>query len=115
MRNLIPNIPAEIDFGPKTYAVELVQELESSEHVRLNGNHLADWSKMRLDADLEEQHVYVVLWHEIIHAILTPPELNDENKIDELLLEAMVSAIAYGIVEVLDRNPDLVQYRGRRG
>ena len=91
--------------GPITYTIEEVLGLfalpdENEYEQPLLGECQQGKALIRLEEDQRDTVKYITLWHEIIHAILCGAGLADHD-------EQIVNAIAHGIVDVLERNPDL--------
>jgi len=70
------------------FELEEVDRLRDTENVKsLNGHIVFDEPKIRIDAGLEKQNAYEVLWHEVLHGIFTlsMPDIEvDENSTDRL-------------------------------
>ena len=88
--------------GGIEYEVEYVPDLRDGD-ARLNGWIQYDPSKISIEAKLGEQMTAQVVWHEILHGIATQAGRHNELK------ENTIDALAYGIVQVLRDNPELVR------
>ena len=88
-----------------TEHVNLCDEVGSK---RLNGHILFDACEVRLDASIEPQMKNVVLWHEILHGLLTHAGVENQS-------ETFLDVLSYGIDQVLRDNPALSEYyKGRQ-
>jgi hypothetical protein len=94
--------PSFVKIGGIVYAVEYVQNLRDGD-AKLNGWIQYDPSTISIEATMGEQAAAQVMWHEILHGIATQAGRHGELK------EQTIDALAYGIVQVLRDNPDLVQ------
>jgi len=91
--------------GPVTYRIE--------EEVRLigsNGDGTSEWLNgqvkshrllMKLDAELPVTLKPICIMHEALHAILTQAGLDEQS-------EDVITCLGYGIVQLLQDNPRLV-------
>jgi hypothetical protein len=89
-----------IKIGGTTYPVIDRDDLHDK-HKQLFGWIKFDTSEIILDTELGPQARYTVLWHEIIHGILTNAGIEDQE-------ERIVMALGHGIVQVLRDNPVLL-------
>jgi hypothetical protein len=87
-----------IKIGPMVFQVTKVGALKNSKGERFDGWIYHDTCRICLDENLTDQYERVVLWHEIIHEILTQAGVEDQN-------EGLIDAMAYGLVGVLQDNP----------
>ena len=69
---------------------------------RLNGHIVYDKCQIRIDDTLDPQAKNQTMWHEILHGILTHAGIDEQS-------ETHIDIIAYGIIQVLRDNPDLVR------
>jgi hypothetical protein len=83
--------------GGISYKVEHVHALRDGDQI-LDGHIRYSPSLIQLDAGLGPQAAYVTLWHEILHALLTHAGRDNHD-------ETQISALAYGIAQVLRDNP----------
>lgn len=92
-------LPGHITIGPSVFAVRYepnpVRELEV-----VDG--LIDYAKRRIviEVNMHPEHQHQVLWHEILHGLLTQGGFANHD-------EQMVTVLAIGIQNVLLRNPQL--------
>jgi len=94
-------MPDEVLIGAILYPVEVVGNLRDGQ-VDVNGVISYRPYRIRLDSELDEQGRKRVLWHEILHGILTHAGHDDDN-------ERHLEALAYGIMQVLRDNEELRQ------
>lgn len=87
--------------GGIQYPVHRVAELRDGD-TKLDGHIKYRPYSINLDAELGEQGERVVLWHEVLHGILAQAGFRHEDEHEQLL-----DALAYGIVQVLQDNPEL--------
>lgn len=64
--------------------------------------------EIRLEQLLNTQIQFQTRWHEVIHAILVQAGFRDHD-------ERMVDALAYGLVQVMRDNPQLVYHKSESG
>jgi len=93
-------IPNKIKVGGIKFKTFIVKHLKSRDDTKLNGWIKYDPSKILLNKKLGKQNRRVVLWHEILHAILEQAGFQEHD-------ETQLIALSYGIVQVLRDNPDL--------
>jgi hypothetical protein len=95
-----------VKIGPLEYSVIEVEDLHitngEEQKVRLMGNIDYDKCVISLLPNLASAHGAVTLIHEVIHAIT----LQSRQDISEDLIDVL----SHGLVDVLRRNPDLVEY-----
>jgi hypothetical protein len=96
-----PEEPAlePVKIGPVRYEVKEIEELADEEKT-LFGWIKYDSCEILIEAGLPDQVKRVTLWHEILHGILA--QASQEHD------EALVEALAYGLVAVFDDNPGLL-------
>ena len=70
------------------------------ESTKLNGHIEYQKTKIELESNMSAQCKKVILFHEILHGIMTQAGLENDEKLVEIL--------AYGLVGVLQDNPELV-------
>lgn len=99
----IPDIKA-IKIGPITYPIRIVEHLTDGKD-KLDGYISYSNSEIRIDAAMESQRQRAILWHEIVHGILSQAGYDNHQ-------ESMVEALSYGILAVLDDNPALRELCG---
>jgi hypothetical protein len=92
-----------VKIGPMVYAVSIVERLQSDDGRKLDGHIVYSALSVKVDAALAPQMQRQVLWHEILHGILSQsglPDIGDKE-------EDLIDVLAYGIVGVLADNPEL--------
>ena len=99
-------IPATILIGGLRYTIEEVEDLHSIDGEKCDGLLNVDTWAIRLEARLPEKAREQVLWHEIIHAML-----NQMGRIEQYKDENLIDALAFGVVSVLQSNPNYTHYR----
>ena len=85
--------------GPSTFVVKRVDGLRDSEST-LFGRIEYSSCEIEIENTLCPQAQYQTIWHEIVHAILVQSGRENHD-------EGMVNAISYGIIDVLQRNPEM--------
>ena len=93
----------QVKIGGTTYQVLDCEDLRDETYNRLDGRFTGGQTTIQLSAALSTQGRYAILWHEIVHGILIHAGMDEI--VDE---ERLVSALGYGIVQVLRDNPDLI-------
>ena len=98
-------MPSSIKVGPHTYPI--VREPKS----KMLDHGLCDWDKVRIviQARLPKSKAAEVLLHEILHACTYPSMADVRNKTDE----EFVDVVAPVLLQVLEDNPELVEYLTR--
>lgn len=104
-------IPASVAVGPYVYSIQVVYEIEHEDgpdrmmlgdtSKRLQRIRIADWTSQGPDQQRD------TVWHETMHAIFEFMQLHHDFDESE---ERIISALATGTLDVLRRNPELVQY-----
>lgn len=94
-------LPTSIEIGPLTYVIEEVPDLYHK-GIAIFGFFNPSGLSIRVERDIPEQRKRITLWHEILHAILNHAE---KGGVDD----DIVSILAFGIVDVLRRNPGLME------
>lgn len=98
-------IPNKVRIGPIDFTVVEIERLRDDAGSKsLDGNISYARSEIRLGAELEWQAKRQTLWHEIIHGLMTQGHIETGEA-----EEQMVDVLAYGIVQVLRDNPELVK------
>lgn len=94
-----------VKLGPVVYAVRQVENLHDfrpdGSRIDLNGRILHNECEMHLETKMHPQRARLVLWHEIVHGILSNAGVEDHD-------EKLVEALSIGLVEALRDNPALV-------
>ena len=91
-------LPKVVQVGP------IVYKIEEDTRTAIDGVYGAIFyadSRISLQPGLSPAFQEVILWHEMIHAMLTQAGLRDQD-------EQHIHAIAYGVVQALHNNPELV-------
>lgn len=91
----------KVKVGPITYKiVEKKRLTNDNEDTKIDGSANYTHCKIRLDKRLGKQTKRLTLWHEIVHCILVQNSITEHD-------ETMINALAYGIINVLQDNPEL--------
>jgi Zn-dependent peptidase ImmA (M78 family) len=90
-----------IKIGALNYEVNVVERLLGDNDKKLDGQITYAMPKIELDGNLSPVMRRQVLWHEIIHGILTQAGRQDD------VSEGAVDALAYGIFGVVKDNPEI--------
>jgi Zn-dependent peptidase ImmA (M78 family) len=90
-----------IKIGSITYEVRVIERLLGDNDKKLDGQITYSVPKIELDSNLSPVMRRQVLWHEIVHGILTQAGRQDE------VSEGAVDALAYGILGVINDNPKI--------
>jgi len=90
-----------IKISPITYEVKVVERLIGDSNKKLDGQITYSTPTIELDRNLSPVMQRQVLWHEIVHGILTQAGRQDE------VSEGVVDALAYGILGVVEDNPEI--------
>ena len=94
-----------VHIGPSRFTVAQTPGLRDGDE-QVYGITRHDTCEILIDSTLCPQAKYQTLWHEVVHVIMT--QAGHEGEHDE----TMVSALSYGIVDVLQRNPKLRKGKG---
>lgn len=92
----------QIKIGPIRYAVEDITDLKSDAGTDLLGQIIYHQATIKLEADQHPQVKRIVLLHEIIHGILNNAGFQKHS-------EAVIDAIATGLMALIDDNPHLMR------
>ena len=93
-------LPNNLYIGGMAYQIVEIERLIADDGRRkLTGNIRYDECEIRIEAGMEAQATRQIIWHEILHGILT------QAGHQEAMKESAVDALAYGIVDVLKQNP----------
>ncbi len=91
-----------IKIGPQAFAIIVVKDLRAQDKDdRLQGEISYSHSEVRLDENLDAFGRRQVLWHEILHGILTQAGMQTSVKNEENIIDAL----SYGILSALQDNP----------
>ena len=85
--------------GPSTFTVKSVVGLHDSDGSLFGRIRYASCD-IEVDSELCPQAQFQTIWHELVHAILVQ---SGREKHDE----GMISAISYGIVDILQKNLEM--------
>jgi len=91
-----------VKIGPIVYTVKEVERLQDTRGQVAWGEADFGACEIRLEATANPQFKRITLWHEIVHAILVGAGV-DSSEHDEVF----VDQLAYGIMQVLQDNPEL--------
>jgi len=92
---------SKVKIGAIVYDVVIEETLGDSGYA---GQLRVHRSQIAISAQLQSQFAQVTLWHEIVHGILANAgvAIADHN-------EELIEKIAYGVLQVLVDNPDIVE------
>ena len=90
----------KIKVGEVNYKIVEQSEINNGDSIGYITHHDAT---IRIDQDVDEQVKPMVLVHEVLHAILHAAGFQEHS-------ESYVSALSYGLVQVLRENPEFIQY-----
>ena len=98
-------LPKQVRVGAINYQVEIYQDADLEKILKspLIGACWYRLAKIGVAAGTSEQVLPAVLIHELIHAILDQAGVTKQD-------EQMVIALSYGLVQMLQDNPELVEY-----
>jgi len=91
----------KVKIGPIKY--KIVEKKRLTNHGRdtkLDGSASYSHCRIGIEKGLNKQAKRLTLWHEIIHCILVQNGVGEHD-------ERVVDAMAYGILDVLQDNPEL--------
>ncbi len=97
-----------IQLGAFVYTVETVKEIRSADGRRADGSLNEHGLTINIDETDNDKIQLRTLWHELLHAILSQSGFSFEDQNEEKV-EAMLRALGYGIVNILDVNPHLAE------
>jgi hypothetical protein len=102
-------IPTSIVLGPHAYEVRADEESVRLLHAHGNrGATYNDQSIVRIDPDRPKTALAETVLHELMHCIVDKSPLRDRfSKEDD---EAIVVMMSVGVLELLRRNPELVEF-----
>ena len=95
-----------VKIGPLTYTVTEDYPLIASDGEMLYGEIAYEACTIRISSRAAEGLKPVILWHEILHGILSQAGLEMPNE------EAVAEALSHGIVQVLQDRPELGDMNG---
>ena len=97
-------LPESVVIGPITYFIEEIPDLRDEDGPIFGELDLAGKEDcIRIERDTTIHRKVVVLWHEIIHAILEQAQRFD-------VPHEIVGVLAYGIVDALHNNAALREF-----
>lgn len=91
-----------VKVGPIRYSVAKNEDM--TRDGEYNGRARFNDSLISLATNLDSQVERQVLWHEIVHVILTQGKIEHDERITDVL--------AYGIMQVLQDNPEMRRGNG---
>lgn len=97
------NIPS-VKIGPMRYPISEVDDLhdfDGDKRIDLWGHIKHSNTQIELRSSLSDQRKLQVLWHEILHGILSDAGYGEHN-------EQHLDALATGLIQLLRDNPQLV-------
>ena len=88
-----------IQYGSQVYEVRVIPEKDLFHDGESHSGHIShNKSTIDISAEWDQPGRKVILWHELIHAILS------HSGRDGTIDEAVIESLAHGIVEILQRN-----------
>ncbi len=90
-------LPATLHIGPMDYAVQAVPDLYDG-HQKVDGTVAYHDNLISVEANMAAPLQRQTIWHEVLHACLCQAGFADHD-------ERMVEVLAYGVMDVLRRNP----------
>ncbi len=101
----VHGIPDRIQIGPIWYTIEVVPELTGTgsdgESVWLEGTVRTYRQRIKIEERTGRGVKPIIVIHEAVHAILAQAGIDEHH-------ENVVSALGFGIVSLIQDNPDLV-------
>lgn len=92
-----------IQYGSQYYRVRVVPEKELFHDGEDHSGHIShSQSEILVSSNWDVHGRQIILWHELVHAILS--HSGRDGQIDE----AVIESLSFGIVEILQRNPFLL-------
>ena len=98
----VHNLPRTIQLGAMAYQVAEVDIIQEDERGSVLGRIEDDQSRILIKRRIDSRVALVFLWHELVHAMLFRGGILEHD-------EAHVQCLANGIVEILQRNAELVE------
>jgi hypothetical protein len=92
-----------VKIGGIDYSIERVRDLRDEDGKKLDGRITYNATHIKIDSDTSDQAFVQILWHEILHGIETQAGRCGEVK------EPTIDALAFGIIQVMRDNPQLVK------
>jgi hypothetical protein len=96
-------LPKTIRIGGTDYTIVEKQDLRDGS-TDLNGHILYNDCEIRIESEMNPHVKWVTVWHEVIHGILVHAGLGEHE-------ENLVTALGYGVAQVLRDNPFLREER----
>lgn len=89
-----------IQIGPMTFTIKEIRNLNDTAH-DLNGSVDLSECVIKVREGIDPQVKFETIWHEAIHVILEQAGIPNHK-------EKIVTALAYGIINLLKQNPGMV-------
>ena len=89
----------KVKIGAQVFEIKRECELKDKD-VDLSGHIKYGSSEILIDSELDKFSTRQVLWHEVVHGILTHAGIRDED-------EKLVDILSYGIIQVLEDNKEI--------
>jgi hypothetical protein len=99
------NLPDIIRIGAIDYTVKSVKDLHThngDERHWLNGHILHSTAEIKVESELSPDMQVTVLWHEVLHGILTQAAVEEQP-------ENLIVILGYGLVRLIRDNPVLMK------
>ena len=87
----------KVKIGAQVFEIKRECKLKGSKGEDLSGHIKYGSSEILLDNELDAYSTRQVLWHEVLHGILTHAGISGED-------EKLVDLLSYGIIQVLEDN-----------
>ncbi len=95
-------LPTQIKLGPVTYAVHNAEPLSESDEGCVAGEISYLTGNIYIKDSLSTDYKRTTLWHEIIHGLL-----HQSGQLEASQDEDLVTALGFGITQLLRDNPEL--------
>lgn len=92
----------KLKIGPITYKIRYIDDLD--EDGQVNGSIRYNNASIAINKSMDEQIMRQTIWHEAIHGLLTHSHVEHD--------ESLVDILAYGIMQLLQDNPQLRSENG---
>ena len=91
----------KVKIGAQVFSIRRQGELKNTDGIEeLDGRIIYSSSEILLEDRLDTFSTRQVLWHEVIHGILTQAGIRNED-------EKLVDLLSYGIIQVLEDNKEI--------